>query len=45
LSNGRDPVEDGVGIKAGRNSVDVRLDGQSQASIPLLVNLIQRAVA
>jgi hypothetical protein len=29
--------------EAGLYSVDIRLDGQSQASIPLLVKLIQRA--
>jgi hypothetical protein len=31
--------------EAGLYSVDVRLDGQSQAGIPLLVKLIQRAAA
>jgi hypothetical protein len=31
--------------EAGLYSVDVRLDGQTQANIPLLVKLIQRAVA
>ena len=32
-------------VEAGLYSVDVRLDGRSQASIPLQVKLIQRAVA
>ena len=31
--------------EAGLYSVDIRLDGQSQAGIPLLVKLIQRAAA
>jgi len=31
--------------EAGLYSVDVRLDDQSQASIPLLIKLIQRAPA
>jgi hypothetical protein len=32
-------------IEAGLYSVDIRFDGKSQASIPLQVKLIQRAVA
>lgn len=32
-------------VEAGLYSVDIRLDGKSQASIPLQVKLIQRAVA
>ncbi len=31
--------------EAGAYSVDIRLDGQSQASIPLLVKFLQRAAA
>ena len=32
-------------VETGLYSVDIRLDGKSQASIPLQVKLIQRAVA